>query len=872
MASVCCLLLVCSTAQPPAAQVLIWNPSGDFAQGADSLLCLDNGSEKLYLIDNEPCAQSNARTPDNKTHCEGLAQSVLRSRLDIAIASAQAAQLRSDVAPSYPGGCWLRMDSPEVPGGQMAPTQPSLAPSVPSQSPTTAAPSPMTALPGIAGKVNVSSSSTARLTETAASTVAAIAALGSLNPMAATQAGRLKLMMKMARCPPDTDAQELDFLDSPTGVGRRSRHTNHSPSQTQENTQYRTVLLSNLGVVGGLVLLHYAVCVVHNVLRNHTNLLSRRMPIATIAPSAPAPVYAAVDNDISEPFLSQTIACDRTNSRASSRISGKYGDNEDSEKPAERCMSSPSVKSAEGMSVEPSETGLSSGGQRDRRHTSFQKSMAIMRFPSFAVLPFLILFQPLATPSFQLVYYSHNVSDKMLAICCVSLLLGLLAYIARRLRSASFRCILVDNSESDLRSPVMSWLLGRVHWSSQHLDNDIFERRFSLLFTNFTMQCRWYIVLDVLTLCLISIVGAVVPHTKTQCACQAVAMIVIELLFLAVVLNKMPFIAPLDHWHSIAIVVFQVGGLGFALVSVYYEEAWIATTSRVLLLTSTLLVLLKGVFDIVIFLRDRRIKMRHDAQRKAQLNNDLSTAGDTNLSFVRILSESSHNDTHTPLTPRLTPRRAKPSPLTCTSPVDGKTGNQESASSSESHEVREDTKPERAAAVKSPIRRRAQTTRTPLSCSVAPLAWTASVNSDEFATLTSPAGTTGLPRVRLRADTALRHINTGVLSPASLELRSPLRRRSFGEDSLSLSMSMPYNSRRRRSSNEHGASVGNVSPITEGCRSPAWGQVRDDVAKRVSRPASHSDTASFESPMPLSPKTVSSPSFSQRRSLKKFGR
>eukprot|EP01062_Namystynia_karyoxenos_P048552 TRINITY_DN37016_c0_g1_i1.p1 TRINITY_DN37016_c0_g1~~TRINITY_DN37016_c0_g1_i1.p1 ORF type:complete len:828 (+),score=147.47 TRINITY_DN37016_c0_g1_i1:59-2485(+) len=339
----------------------------------------------------------------------------------------------------------------------------------------------------------------------AAGAVAAGAALASASVLSATQGSRMKKFMQVSRCPPDTDSQDMDFLDSPTGMGRRGRSM-----KRHQMAQRREMLLGNLVLVLGVPTVHFGCAIGIHVMRRH-------------------------------------------------KWAGE---------------------------------------------ASWDRSMAVARFPSFSVFPLLVLAQPLCTPALTLLYNASEVMwyDIVLSICTILFLFAAAYAVWWVLRKERFAATLVRDVE--IRG-CKRWLLGDKHWTSLHTD-DNYERRYALLFRDFKVRTRWFLLVDLLVLFLISVISSWTPSTDTQCAGQAVLMAVVEISFIMVVIWLRPFIVRVDHFLAILVTCLQVIGLLFALSAIFGAPSIFQTLSRFALLVASCLIAFKALFDLAVWLRDQR--------------------------------------------------------------------------------------------------------------------------------------------------------------------------------------------------------------------------------------------------------------------------
>ena len=459
---------------------------------------------------------------------------------------------------------------------------------------------------------------------TVASSVAASAGVLSGSVVGSTQGGRLKQFMKLARCPPDTDSQDMDFMDSPTGMGRGA-----------SVTQRTYMLYGNVLFLVSLVMLHFALTSVHYCIRRcccsqketACPVEQPRELLKEDLKQVHSPVLfttGSTNTQAKEEYELKIIACDpmenSRNSRRDSRgsnsgntamsssLQGGRGERVRPPSVSEAFppkIPSPTPDVESRYSPVPDNLVIDDGG-----HT-FSKSCAIMRFPSFSVFPFIVLFQPITTPAFTLLYYVHTAKGILAAAGGLFFLAGGVFWISRVLRPALFNshCELVTTTGK--KGKVWRWLLGVAQWSSMHLTRcNHYERKYSLIFKDFSQRCRWFMLVDLTTLFIISAVGAILPKKTAECAVQAVVMTVVEVLFFIAIVKLDPFLARLDHFHLLSVTGCQIVGIIFALATLLLDDSnsakeSTAMASRVFLLASTMLVLVKAIFDVAVFLKDR---------------------------------------------------------------------------------------------------------------------------------------------------------------------------------------------------------------------------------------------------------------------------
>eukprot|EP01065_Artemidia_motanka_P032030 TRINITY_DN3904_c0_g1_i3.p1 TRINITY_DN3904_c0_g1~~TRINITY_DN3904_c0_g1_i3.p1 ORF type:complete len:932 (+),score=245.76 TRINITY_DN3904_c0_g1_i3:389-2797(+) len=335
-----------------------------------------------------------------------------------------------------------------------------------------------------------------------AGTAVAGAAIASGSVLSATQGARLKTFMQVARCPPDTDSQDMDFLDSPTGLGRKGRSM-----QSQQMAQRREMLLGNLALIVAVPSVHFVLALLVHFLRR-------------------------------------------------------------------------------------------------RKHSTLARSLAVARFPSFSVFPLLVLAQPVATPALTLLYNSEAITyfDGFLAVGSLLLLFVAWYWVYWILKEERFKATLVRDVE--VRG-CKAWCFGDRHWTSLHSDSS-FERRYALLFRDFTIKYRRFLLCDLVVLFLIAAIASWTPSTEAQCIGQTVLMMLTETSYVVLVLYLKPFLVKLDHWHTVVVTMLQVFGLFCALFVISGGSPKWQEPSRIFLLAGTALMSFKALFDLLIWLHGQR--------------------------------------------------------------------------------------------------------------------------------------------------------------------------------------------------------------------------------------------------------------------------
>eukprot|EP01062_Namystynia_karyoxenos_P033216 TRINITY_DN24421_c0_g3_i2.p1 TRINITY_DN24421_c0_g3~~TRINITY_DN24421_c0_g3_i2.p1 ORF type:complete len:1241 (+),score=135.13 TRINITY_DN24421_c0_g3_i2:81-3803(+) len=250
-----------------------------------------------------------------------------------------------------------------------------------------------------------------------------------------------------------------------------------------------------------------------------------------------------------------------------------------------------------------------------------REAFATMRFPSFSLFPVLFMLQNILEPALNLIYYDPVTGHKMLALLMVVVMTCLpccIAWITSRNHfQAQYKADLAMVNAS--RCPVFLW--GDHKWISAPKDLT-FERRYALIFKDFREKHKRFLLADIAVVTVISAVSAFVAKNAVHCTVQILLASLVEVLYIAAVQKLKPFIADLDHWYTITLTLCQVAAILLALIAMHKDhDQGLQTASAGLLIFGTLLMLVKSVFDLYTFVRDRL------AERRAEAADDLRSSG-----------------------------------------------------------------------------------------------------------------------------------------------------------------------------------------------------------------------------------------------------
>eukprot|EP01062_Namystynia_karyoxenos_P065456 TRINITY_DN5908_c0_g1_i12.p1 TRINITY_DN5908_c0_g1~~TRINITY_DN5908_c0_g1_i12.p1 ORF type:complete len:1320 (+),score=225.96 TRINITY_DN5908_c0_g1_i12:89-3961(+) len=250
-------------------------------------------------------------------------------------------------------------------------------------------------------------------------------------------------------------------------------------------------------------------------------------------------------------------------------------------------------------------------------HCSLRSAMGTARFPSFTMFPVLFMLQNVVEPALNLIYYDPRWGDKALALVVSTAVLAGMSYFVWRVTHPSFFQAAYEPDPGKAKAKdITVFLWGDHMWKSSAKD-DTFERRFALVFKDFKGKYRRFLLCDIAVVAVISALSAFIAQNAFHCTVQIVLATLTELLYLALVFKYRPFIAELDHWYTVLLTACQVVAISLALVAMHDRHQGLLTASAGLLLLSTTAMIVKGLFDLYTFVRDRWLECRAEAVAEA---------------------------------------------------------------------------------------------------------------------------------------------------------------------------------------------------------------------------------------------------------------
>eukprot|EP01065_Artemidia_motanka_P006694 TRINITY_DN1327_c0_g1_i4.p1 TRINITY_DN1327_c0_g1~~TRINITY_DN1327_c0_g1_i4.p1 ORF type:complete len:1187 (+),score=179.79 TRINITY_DN1327_c0_g1_i4:1873-5433(+) len=242
--------------------------------------------------------------------------------------------------------------------------------------------------------------------------------------------------------------------------------------------------------------------------------------------------------------------------------------------------------------------------------------MATMRCPSFAVYPALFMLQNVLEPAATLILYDDIWTEKLLAVLVWGVCAAL-AYSVWMLTSPRHFLAKVEVDAVAWSNPKWKqFLWGTSKWVNT--SDPTFERRYALVFKDFTRENHRFLLVDVFVVMAISVVSAFHATNKLQCTVQITSATFVEVAYLAAVLRLKPFLAELDLWCTVVLTACQVAAILCALGAIHTGGAGYMTISAALLIIGTAVLAFKALFDVGSFVWDRCDARKERRTRRRQ--------------------------------------------------------------------------------------------------------------------------------------------------------------------------------------------------------------------------------------------------------------
>ena len=261
-----------------------------------------------------------------------------------------------------------------------------------------------------------------------------------------------------------------------------------------------------------------------------------------------------------------------------------------------------------------------------------ERSLGLARFPGVLYVPYLFLLQGTSLVSTQVVFDASRHSGGVVVFAAVVLAACLASPAALYffvLRKVTLNAELFPdpaiygNPGTDEKGPRANSLLykfafGRDIWVSR---DSYFSERYGICFENLRPGCLWYIVAELLCILLLSLLSGWKPTTKATCDTRNFSISAMLVVFFLAAAIKRPFIAPMDNFVAIAMsscMALAVIGMSIAIHAEMPKESHLYSVCLMFLLAAALLIILKCIWDFVLYAMDVCIARRSGARDLAR--------------------------------------------------------------------------------------------------------------------------------------------------------------------------------------------------------------------------------------------------------------
>ena len=277
-----------------------------------------------------------------------------------------------------------------------------------------------------------------------------------------------------------------------------------------------------------------------------------------------------------------------------------------------------------------------------------ERSLGLARFPGVLYVPYLFLLQGTSLVSTQVVFDASRHSGGVVVFAAVVLAACLASPAALYffvLRKVTLNAELfpdpaiygnpgTDDPGPRANSLLYKFAFGRDIWVSR---DSYFSERYGICFESLRPGCLWYVVAELLCILLLSLLSGWKPTTKTACDTRNYSIAAMLTVFFLATAMKRPFIAPMDNFVAIAMsfsMALAVIGMSIAISAEMPKDASLYVVCMVALMTAAVLIMLKCVWDFVLYAMDVCIARRsgaRDLAREAYLNKQHPTGEEEEL-------------------------------------------------------------------------------------------------------------------------------------------------------------------------------------------------------------------------------------------------
>eukprot|EP01065_Artemidia_motanka_P039432 TRINITY_DN4834_c0_g1_i5.p1 TRINITY_DN4834_c0_g1~~TRINITY_DN4834_c0_g1_i5.p1 ORF type:complete len:1191 (+),score=207.67 TRINITY_DN4834_c0_g1_i5:62-3634(+) len=279
---------------------------------------------------------------------------------------------------------------------------------------------------------------------------------------------------------------------------------------------------------------------------------------------------------------------------------------------------------------------------RPKKVKTWRGALAIARFPSFTVFPALTMLQHIAEPAVHLLIRDPRWQSKLTGLMGLGfalLLPGLVFFITAAKR---FVAAVVPITDPTNWPRLCAFLWGTHRWGGHR--NPSFERRYALFFKDFYFERRRFLLAEIGVVLWISLCSGYGATTRGECIGQIVGVVLVYVAYISACLIWRPFLAPLDLWCAVTVATLQLAAISVALAALIMHSETLFLTSNLIVVAAAGLLLLKALFDIFSFCRDRwnEVKARRRKERRLELERSrLPTLDLDTIRYGQLMSPDS---------------------------------------------------------------------------------------------------------------------------------------------------------------------------------------------------------------------------------------
>ncbi|KAJ9442378.1 Alpha-L-arabinofuranosidase C [Diplonema papillatum] len=268
----------------------------------------------------------------------------------------------------------------------------------------------------------------------------------------------------------------------------------------------------------------------------------------------------------------------------------------------------------------------------------------LVAVPAWSLLFFILLYQGFASCGSVLLFYPNNASECILGLISVLATLAFPAYVlwtVRNIVSSTGDAVFVNdtnNEEDGAVGGLKIAFLGHGEWIPLH---HVPVDRFGYLFMAYLPRAWFFLAVECVLAVTLAIIDAIKAHTWTGCGNKKIVMLCAMVIYLGVVIWKMPHKQTFANALEILVTVLLCFSLLFMAIAYYSEdnvEHWCYSAANTIFTIATFVLLAKCILlmasalGVILTKRRSRLSDRVDASRNSYklgdnyYNRELSTS------------------------------------------------------------------------------------------------------------------------------------------------------------------------------------------------------------------------------------------------------